>query len=200
MISVYAKDWTGLQQTKDHSLLQSLDWSWYKLVLTSLRPVFHLNILRLWIIKVVNIHLSFQKSSRTSIHVENWWIYKNILVHLLFLEEFYSFNHILFSLLSNYKFINGFNYKCVSTEKGGQSLKMRAVCFQTLTGLVAMIGDIRYWNLDQRVGSTASAYVLSVNRRQNVSRTAQEMCLQGQEQLLIQDKAGSNFDCNWSQR
>ena len=36
----------------------------------------------------------------------------------------------------------GFNYKCVSIEEGGQSLKMRAVCLQTLTGLGAMIGDI----------------------------------------------------------
>ena len=99
-------------------------------------------------------------------------------------------------LLSNYKFINGFNYKCASIEEGGRSLKMQAVCLQTLTSLGAMIGDIRYWNLDQRAGSTPSVHVLSVNRRQNASRTAQEICLQGQEQLLIRDEAGSNFDCN----
>ena len=88
-------------------------------------------------------------------------------------------------LLSNYKFINGFNYKCVSTEEGGQSLKMQAVCLQTLTSLGAMIGDIGYQNLDQRASSTPSMHVLSVDRRQNASRTAQEICSQGQEQLLI---------------
>ena len=96
-------------------------------------------------------------------------------------------------LLSNYKFINGFNYKCASIEEGGQSLKMWAVCLQTLTSLGAIIGDIRYQNLDQRAGSTPSTHVLLVNKRQNASRTTQEMCSQGQEQL-IWDEAESNFD------
>ena len=68
-------------------------------------------------------------------------------------------------LLSNYKFINGFNYKCASAEEGRQSLKMRAVCLQTLTSLGAMIGDIGYQNLDQRASSTPSAHVLSEMRQ-----------------------------------
>ena len=78
----------------------------------------------------------------------------------------------------------------------GTELKNASSIFTDTDKLRAMIGDIGYQNLDQRAGSTPSVHMLLVNRRQNASRTAQEMCLQGQEQLLIRDEAGSNFDCN----
>ena len=48
------------------------------------------------------------KLSNKPKNIENWWIYKNILVHLLFLGEFYSFNHIFFSFGPNIMFLGAF--------------------------------------------------------------------------------------------
>ena len=66
------------------------------------------NIFKLWIGKFINIYLNVKTSPRTLIYVENWCSYENILVHLLFLREFYSFYHIFVSFGPINLFLDGF--------------------------------------------------------------------------------------------
>src|ERR1700734_692629 len=47
-------------------------------------------IIKLWIGRFIDLHLSFNTSLQTLIYVENWCSYENILVHLLFLSVFSS--------------------------------------------------------------------------------------------------------------
>jgi hypothetical protein len=80
------------------SLLASVShMSHMSLICTSLnwfKTGFSANILKSWIGKSIDIPLSFKTSPRMLIYIKNWHSYKNILVHLLFLREFYSFYHI----------------------------------------------------------------------------------------------------------
>ena len=70
------KDQMGLQNTEDHGLF----WSWDKLVFQPNTQI----ILQLRISKFVDIIFSFKMSSKTLTFVDNWSIYENISVHVLF--------------------------------------------------------------------------------------------------------------------
>ena len=80
-------DWKKLKtMVLDQSLICT-GLNWFK-------TGFSANPLKLWIGKVIDILLSFKTSPRTLIYIKNWHSYENILVHPLFLIEFYSFYHI----------------------------------------------------------------------------------------------------------
>ena len=88
---------------------------------------FSANILKLWIGKFIDILLTFKTSPRTLIYIKNWHSYENILVHLVFLIEFYSFYHIFVNFGPINLFLDAFWRVYIGLQKTGPNRSDRFI-------------------------------------------------------------------------